>query len=335
MIGSNNKKKIFREILDGVDPSWSCIEKARYIYYQLGKCIIFNPEYMFNSTSERIKSIFYKKVDINVPEDVELVCNTASDIYIQLLAEVGVKARKVTKPGKIKKSIDVRDVAVVFYDENDDEYFTNVLGDIENCRFDCETEFFGITKTNYEGSENVKSIPQHKLKDIDIKVHNIKEDYAGSLFFSILAEEIKSSDNFKSYLQSLSINTDGLSDFDIQRLKMDFANRIIRFNDRNAGPSERKLFYKKFLRESLFDKLECKRMKPFEFLKRENGVPVDSIDVIELDLEDCPVYYVFDEDKSTLIQIIPEDLLERIDGYTETHNKHLLIEDDGKNYIPV
>lgn len=38
------------------------------------------------------------------------------------------------------------DVALVFWDENEDEYYTNIVGDIENCRFGLRTEFFGITK---------------------------------------------------------------------------------------------------------------------------------------------------------------------------------------------
>lgn len=116
------------------------------------------------------------------------------------------------------------DVALVFWDENEDEYYTNIVGDIENCRFGLRTEFFGITKNTYKEAQDVKEISSEELKEIDIKTGSIKTDY-NDIVFKLLANEVKNKNDFKKFLEAQGIDTNNLSREDILKNKLSYVIR--------------------------------------------------------------------------------------------------------------
>ncbi len=322
----NTKKVVFSRILDGVDDSWSAKEKARYIYYQLGKQISYDRNFMFGTSEEKMKAIYHREIDIDKEEDPNVVCNTANSVYLDLLSRVGVKAKKIYSPCKIARNIDEPNVALIFYDENGDGYYTNIIGDIENCRFDCTTNYFGILQNEYEEAQNVKKISASELKVIDYKVKNIEKDYLGDLFLHYLKKEVKHSNSFKKFLRSIGIDTSKMDRMDVMREKMKYINMYIKFEDTSTGPDERNRFYLKLFRGSVFDKMEAQRLSGFEFVKREGDTPVDSISVLELDFPDCPVYYIFDESDRRYVQVPVDEIEGKLIGYNEKKGRKLLVQ---------
>lgn len=322
----NREKFVFSKILEGVDCSWSAKEKARYIYYQLAKRISYDRRFMFGTSEAEMHAIYNRVVDVDMEESPEMVCNSANKVYLELLTRAGVKSEIIYSPSKIKRNIPAPNAALKFYDENGDEYYTNIIGDIENCRFDCMTHYFGIVQNNFEDAQNVKAISSSELNEMDKKVRNIREDYVGELFFYFLKKEVKNSNTFRKFLQSIGVDTSKMDRLDIMREKMKYINMYIRFDDVSTGPDERNKFYLRLFRGSVFDQMEAERLSGFEFVKRNSNGTIESTSVLELNLPDCPVYYVFDENERRYIQVSVDEIQSRLIGYEEKKGRKMLID---------
>lgn len=324
------------ELLNRIEDGWSVKEKARYLYRVLCQNISYDERFAYSQNKELLHEIYDREVDIRKDEDTRLICHTSNKIYYQLLSELGIKAKIIYKKSAVQRPIDVYDVALVFWDENGDKYYTNIVGDIENCRFGLRTEFFGITKNTYKEAQDVKEISPEELKEIDIKTGSIKTDY-NDIVFKLLANEVKNKNDFKKFLEAQGIDTNNLSREDILKNKLSYLTRLIKFRDGTAGPDEMKKFYKRLFSASVLDKFEDKKFNTYEFIK-ENGKEVDVLSVLEINLRENPIYYVYSEEEQTYIQLLPEEMLQKIDGYRERKGKKLLIEDkeitayDGEEY---
>ena len=143
------EKMVFIKLLDGIDKNWSTIEKAKYLYNQIGKNTSYDERFAYGDNAELMHKIFYRDVDIRKDEDTRIVCHTANKIYLQLLQELKIKAKLVYKNPVVERKIPVKDVALVFWDENGNKYFTNLVGDIQKCKFGLRTAFFGIKNNLY------------------------------------------------------------------------------------------------------------------------------------------------------------------------------------------
>lgn len=317
------------DILKGINKEWSIKEKARYIYENIGKNISYDERFAYSQNKDLLHAIYDREVDIRKEEDARFICHTANKIYKQLLSEENIRCKLIYKKAGVNRPIEVNDVALIFWDEDGNKYYTNIVGDIENCKFGLRTVFFGITDNLYEEAQDVKEIPNDELKEIDIKTGTIKTDY-NDIVFELLRNEVKNTNNFKKFLKGEGIDADNLSSDDILKNKMQYLNRLVKFRDKTAGPDEMKKFYKHLFSASVLDKFESKKFKAYEYAKEE-GEKVDTLSVLELNLLDFPVYYIYSDEEETYIQMLPDEILEKIDGYHERRNRKLIIETELKS----
>lgn len=311
---------IYINLLKGLDQNWSAKQKARFIYWNLCKNIVYDERFMYGTNQSVLKSIYYRNVDINKDESPEVVCNSANKIYLQLLEMAGVKAKLIHKKSSIKRPIEVPDVALVFWDEAGNKYYTNIVGDIENCRFGSKTSFFGIRKNLYNEAQDVKEITAEELRDIDYQVGNIKRDYL-DIFFEYIKEEVKNTNHFKKFLNSVGVDTTNMDREEILRNKMMYLTRLVKYTDKTASSCERKEFYKKLFCGSVLDRFESKAFTAYEFFKESEVGEVDSKSVLEINMLNRPVYYVYDAQEQTYVQVAIDQLADTIEGYTEARGK--------------
>lgn len=311
---------IYSELLKGVNPNWTAKYKARYLYWNLCKNIVYDQRFMYGSNKNILKSIYYRDVNIDSDETTEVVCNSANKIYLQLLQRVGIKAELVHKKSSIKRPIEVEDVALVFWDEEGNKYYTNIVGDIENCRFGAKTVFFGITKNLYDSAQDVKGIPQDELRDIDFEVGNINNGYL-DIFFKFITEEVKNTNNFKKFLNSVGVDTTNMDREEILKNKIMYLTRLVKYTDKTASVAERKEFYKKLFCGSALDRFESKAFSAYEFCKETPNGEVDSKSVLEINMLNRPIYYVYDSEAQTYLQVTTEQLPEHLQGYVEARGK--------------
>lgn len=304
---------ILSNILSDIDNNWSIKEKVRYIYVQMCKQIKYDNRFSYSANPKILEAIYYKPVSIDEDIEPEIVCNTANKLFSQLMNRENIKNKLIYKKNKTNRIIDVNDVACLFYDENNNEYYANIVGDIENCKFGLKTTFFGIDRNEYTEAQNVSTISQEELFEIDKKTGLVKQ-YYNDIVFELLNNEVKNTNNFKKFLARQNIDTSNLSRGQILEYKMIFLNNYIKFRDASAGVNETKNFYKTLFSRSVVDKFERKSFKTFDYIK-EDGKDVDVILLIAINLETNPTYFYYSDETQSYVAIRKEELKNMLNGY--------------------
>lgn len=134
---------IFASILDEINPNWSIREKARRIYTKMGEEITYDDRFSFLSDKSILKNIYFRQTDIDKDENTIMVCRPANTTYMNLLHRAGVNAELIYKKSNIKRGIEVPDVSCVFYDEDNLPIYTNIIGDLTNCKYGLRTRILG------------------------------------------------------------------------------------------------------------------------------------------------------------------------------------------------
>lgn len=313
----------FIKLLENVNDNWSIKEKARYLYESICKNISYDERFAYGSDKELLYAIYNREINIEDDEDTRLICRTSNLAYHQLLDRIGIKSKLIYKKSNVKRLIEIQDVSLIFWDENQDKYYTNIAADIENCRFGLQTNFFG-TKSLYQEAQDANEISLEELKKIDIKIGYIKSEYS-NIAFKLLKDEVKNTSHFKKFLKSQGIDADNLSRNEILENKLQVINRLIKFRDETAGADEKKNFYKKLFFSSTLDKFESKKFNTYEYVK-ENNDSIEILSVIELDLSEKPIYYLYSDEKQTYIQISSEDIIKKVMQYRERKGKKLIVQ---------
>ncbi len=304
---------ILNKILSDIDDNWSIIEKARYIYVKIGKEIRYDDRFSYSTNQRLLEQIYYKKVSIDEDIDPRIVCRTANVLFEQLMNRKNIKCKKIYKKNKNRRIIDVDDVACLFYDENGNEYFTNIVGDIENCKYGLKTVYFGNIKNEYDEAKNVKEILPEKLFEIDKKIGLIKQEYS-DIVLELLKDEVKNTNNFKNFLESKNLNTKNMSRDQILRYKIMFLNEYIKFRDSSAGTFEKRRFYQALFKCSALDKFDKRNFETFEYIKEE-GEKIDIILLIGINLYTKPTYFYYSDKHQSYINIERNSLKDLLKGY--------------------
>lgn len=314
---------ILSNILLDIDSNWSIKEKVRYMHNSICKQAKYDDRFTYSANPKLLEEIYYKPVSIDEDIEPEVVCNTANTLFSQLMDRENIRNKLIYKKPKNKRIIDADDVACLFYDEEGNEYYTNMMGDMENCKFNLRTRFFGTKMNEYEEAQNVSEISQQELFEIDKKIGLIKQDYS-DIVFELLRNEVKNTNNFKRFLTFQNIETTNLCLEQILKYKVRFLNEYIKFRDKTAGSFERKQFYKMLFKSSALDKFEKKYFETFEYV-REDGEKVDIILLIGINLQTDPSYFYYSDDAQSYVAIRREELKEMLEGYRSSNkNKDIL-----------
>lgn len=315
------ESKKFSTILDGIDENWTIKEKARYCYTNICKNISYDERFIYSENTELLKKIYYREINVDKEEDTRVICHTANKIYSQLLERLNIPCKIIFKPSAIERKIEVEDVALIFWDEEGKKYYTNIVGDIQNCRYGLQTKYFGNTKNSYKEAQDVTEISLEELMEIDKKIEHIKIDYS-DIVFKLIVEEVKNTNHFKKFLESQGIDIKNMTHDKVLENKLQYLTRLIKFRDKTSGPSERKIFYKKLFSASALDKFESEKFNAYEFFKEENE-EIDMISCLELKVSEEFIYYYYSEEEQTYITIEEKELLEKIKGYKEKKGRFI------------
>lgn len=146
----------YADILEGINPSWTIKEKAKYIYEQICKKTSYDERFIYSENPNLLHSIYNRKVNVDEYIDPKLICKTMNDIYAELLTRMNIKCHLIEKESQVNKNISAKDVALIFYDEDNNPYFTAIAADIQRCKYGMKTQFFGGCDNNYAEGEKSK-----------------------------------------------------------------------------------------------------------------------------------------------------------------------------------
>ena len=129
------------------------IERARFLYLELGKRSFYDTEYKYFMFGEEEEYTCYSNKSYSNPNII--ICTTLAKQYTELLIKAGIDAEIAYENGHY---------LVKFYDENGDYHFADITNDLKNIQFGCRTRYFGAQTINEE-----------KLRNIDLKLGYITE----------------------------------------------------------------------------------------------------------------------------------------------------------------
>ena len=320
----------YSSILENVNPNWTVKEKAKFVYESICKVSTYDERFEYERNPYRLRKIYNRTIDVDKEEDTRIVCNSVHKVYKELLNRLGIRAELIERPNTDeKRPDDIKNVALVFYDEEGKKYYTNITGDLENCRYGMRTEYFGITKNLFKDAQDVTLISTEENEEIDATIGYVKEKRYSNVLFDLLVDEVKNTNNFKNFLITQGFkDVKSLNRDQIMSLKMHFLSLLIKYREKNAGPSEIKAFYKRLFNTATFDKFETKKIKAYQFSK-ESEDDEDSMEVmqiIELNMDEGPIYYIFSKEEDTYVLIPNQDLIQKRQGFIEKFGRKMAIE---------
>lgn len=162
-IHNNGRFIDYDKIIEKMPDGLTQIEKARYIYIQLGKYFSYDERYITSESDDERKEIFDKNIgDI---ENDKVVCTSLSRIYENLLKRVGIKAKTVLIPGE-KLGHAFTEIEI-----DGKKYFTGLIRDLMNIKTGLKTKEFMIDNPDRFGEDSeFTALSEDELKRIDDKI---------------------------------------------------------------------------------------------------------------------------------------------------------------------
>jgi len=166
----------YDRIIDEMPEGLTQIEKARYIYVQLGKYFSYDERYITSQSDEEKRAIFDRDIDDIV--DDKVVCTSLSRIYENLLNRVGIKAKTVLIPGERLGH------AFTELEIDGNKYFTGLIRDLMRIKTGFKTKEFMIDNPDRFGEDSEYTIlTEEELKRIDDKIGYTYNRYVYGRFY--------------------------------------------------------------------------------------------------------------------------------------------------------
>ena len=166
----------YNKIIEEMPEGLTQIEKARYIYIQLGKYFSYDERYITSPSDEEKREIFDR--DISDIVDDKVVCTSLSRIYENLLNRVGIKAKTVLIPGERLGH------AFTELEIDGNKYFTGLIRDLMRIKTGFKTKEFMIDNPDRFGEDSEYTVlSDEDLKSIDDKIGYTYNRYVYGRFY--------------------------------------------------------------------------------------------------------------------------------------------------------
>ena len=156
---AKKSKNIINKILIEIPENYTDIEKARYVYIQLGKYFSYDDQFLTSNNEKEKEFIFNKSIDDIVSDRV--VCTLISKIYEYILNKININARTIFLKGK-RMGHAYTEVII-----NEAKYKTDLIYDLTNIKTGFKTKKFMAQDNN---NLFYSYLDEEKLKEIDDKI---------------------------------------------------------------------------------------------------------------------------------------------------------------------
>ncbi len=289
----------------------SDLEKARYLYIELGKLFRYELNYatMFERKQE---DIYFKPVDFDNITSNSWICVQMSDIYVEALKRVGVEA-STQRAANAQEDYDMPHKYTVIKLQDGRKIIADLVYDLTFVQLGMKTMNFG---TNSEdGNKDV--LDSNEVKTIDdkidytFKISSEEREYT-EYFLDIIKRELNDPVIMKEYVKSV-YNEDEYKEKNLITYKFDLMKRF--FYLERMGFKEGSRFLGILYRD-FFSEEEKKKVSFFllDHEPHENHV-VGNVEQVACYCykkdEDACEYYIYEEGKS-IEPIGRDELKERL-----------------------
>lgn len=303
------------EILSGMPSDLNDLEKARFLYIELGKRVSFSTKY---HNSDSSLQMYVDRVDINTFDKNQVICVWWSSLYSQLLDAVGI-SNNVIKLGHdyVEFYIDgIRWCADATYGNYTD------LARIHN---NDETTYFGpavFQKNNKYNSVNLSKDNISLIEKIDAKIR-----YNNKLteLKEFIAKVKNKTFNIRDYM---STNEDKNNEL-VYLIELLFS----KINVLKSGYYESKDFVKTLI-FALLNEDDLKKVKATELKRTNKSKEVDIVQCIYIFDNDLIHYYLLAPNQP-IKKVTKEEIIKlAVLGYGIDDGKSIPGIDFPKNFVP-
>ena len=321
-------------IINKMPKNLSKIEKAYYVYLELGKILSENPEFVFNNREEKEKS--YNDV---IDSKYYGICKSISELYVSILKDkrIGISADLVKEyPENTLTHID----AILKIDGKN--YIANLISDLSRIKTSRRVNNFGYDLSRYvqdpiikeENEFYLKRLEQHYGKIDSLTREDIEklDKKLGYSFFvpkiskenergiytedtiELLRKDMDNPEVFKKYV----LHNQDVPKEDLLKYKLDYIfeniDKITKYNS-NVNYLENIRYYM-YIARKILSKEECLRIHAYAATVGNDLSNIISILKVKPlnENEKDNIYYVYSTEDKKYICKTPEQMKQFIDG---------------------
>ena len=260
MNNSIEKKVDLNSIINGMNEKFgeeglSELEKARYLYIELGKLFRFNLNYItaYDLKQEDIYFNYISDYD-NIPTN-NCICVQMSDIYVETLRRVGIKAR-TERDITAAKDYEMPHRYTVIELSDDREIVADMIYDLPYIQLGLKT--WNFAKNSEEGRKTVLS--DEEIKTLDDKVgytyQYFEEKVYTEAFLEMLKDELNNPEKMREYVRDV-YNGEEYKEENLIAYKLDLIKNFINLQSMGGHEASKVLgiLYKEFFTEEERKKL--------------------------------------------------------------------------------
>lgn len=240
------------------------IEKARYLYVELGKLLKFDINYI-SLSDRKSEDVYWRPVDFDRIDDNKYICRQIAEIYAELLKRVGINAKRHfrTMGQVIDEYFDStgRHAYTVMKLSDGRKIIADLVYDLPFIQKGLETISFG---TSTENRDDIDLLDPTEVYEIDKKIKYMSQIDQKTLtyvysdeFYRMVRKEIENPEILKEYVDSTYPEEDR-NDI-LARYKLDAISRF--FVLEKLGFREGKMFLKKLFQDFFTEEEKLKIRK--------------------------------------------------------------------------
>lgn len=192
------KKDLVESIKQNMPEGLTELEKARYVYIEIGKQKAFDPQYYYGNARTQ-KRIFLESHEASQnPEKFHnkrtLVCVSLTYVYLSVLRDLGIECYTMSDDdGHMYNRI-------LLNDENGQKIRirADLSNDLKNIQAGLEPDQFGTTEPGYDYYD---TIDKQELKEIDKKIGYIEDEYRNINELQEITAGMTATEGLKTILQ--------------------------------------------------------------------------------------------------------------------------------------
>lgn len=323
-------------IINNMPQNLSKIEKAYYIYLELGKIVNENPQFVFSNPKEKCEHY-----NDTIDTEYNAICKSISELYVSILRDerIGISADLVKEsPESPLTHIDT----ILKIDGKN--YIVDLIGDLSRIKTSRRVNKFCFDLNRSEDNPRMReknkaylerleshygkidSLTREEIEQFDKKlgysffIPQFSKDNERGLYtediIELLRKDMNDPETFKEYV----LHNKGVTEEEILKYKLDYVfeniNKLTHYNG-NMGYLENIRYYIRFL-EKLLSPEEASRLQAYVAVIEGDFSDIISILKIKplnnYDDKNNNIYYVYSANDKKYIERTAEEMKQFIDG---------------------
>lgn len=323
-------------IIENMPKNLSEMEKAYYIYLELGKIVSDSPTFTFSNEKGKQKH-FYDKVN----SDYYGICKSISELYVSILNDerVGVSADLVKKYPNIK--LTHVDTILKIAGKN---YIVSLINDLSRIKTSRRVNYFCFALDNFNGNPKfyedniaylrrlekyygkIDTLSREDIEQLDKRfgysffVPQFSNEDSRGLYTDDVVEMLKKDMNNPESFRKYVLHDKDVSEEELLKYKLDYIfENVNNFTDYNSSLNYlESIRYYLYLARKLLPLKECIRIHPYVATIGDDLSHIISIlKVSPINISDDQnnnLYYLYSADDKRYVSKTSEEIKDFIDG---------------------